>query len=105
DLRGVSTLVAGDTDDPVADGPRRRRRGRGAQHDPRAGRARGDPWRSASLRARLARTRMRESHVQALPAKALELREIGKTFALSGARSVVAVRDFTLRIEPGELVT
>ena len=43
--------------------------------------------------------------MQTLPAKALDLRGLAKTFVLPGGRSVVAVRDFTLRIEPGEFVT
>ncbi len=43
--------------------------------------------------------------MQTLPAKALDIRGLTKAFALPGGRSVVAVRDFSLRIEPGEFVT
>ena len=43
--------------------------------------------------------------MQKPPAKALEVRDLSKTFVLSRGRSVVAVRDFSLRIEPGEFVT
>jgi iron(III) transport system ATP-binding protein len=43
--------------------------------------------------------------MQKPPAKSLDIRGLSKTFVLSGGRSVVAVRDFTLRIEPGEFVT
>jgi len=43
--------------------------------------------------------------MQKSPAKTLELRGLGKTFVLSRGRSVVAVRDFSLRIEAGEFVT
>ena len=42
--------------------------------------------------------------MQKPPAKSLDIRGLGKTFVLSGGRSVVAVRDFSLRIEPGEFV-
>ncbi len=43
--------------------------------------------------------------MQKPPAKTLDIRGLSKTFVLSGGRSVVAVRDFSLRIEPGEFVT
>ena len=43
--------------------------------------------------------------MQKPPAKALEVRDLSKTFVLSRGRSVVAVRDFSLRIEAGEFVT
>jgi iron(III) transport system ATP-binding protein len=43
--------------------------------------------------------------LQMQPAKALDIRGLTKSFELPGRRSVVAVRDFTLRIEPGEFVT
>ena len=39
------------------------------------------------------------------PAKTLDIRGLTKTFMLPGGRSVVAVSDFNLRIEPGEFVT
>jgi iron(III) transport system ATP-binding protein len=39
------------------------------------------------------------------PAKTLDIRGLTKTFMLPGGRSVVAVSDFSLRIEPGEFVT
>jgi iron(III) transport system ATP-binding protein len=39
------------------------------------------------------------------PAKTLDIRGLSKTFLLPGGRNAVAVRDFTLRIEPGEFVT
>jgi len=38
-------------------------------------------------------------------AKALELRGLRKAYRLPGGRSVPAVRDFSLRVEPGEFVT
>ena len=38
-------------------------------------------------------------------AKALEVRGLSKTYRLPGGRTVPAVRDFTLRVEPGEFVT
>jgi iron(III) transport system ATP-binding protein len=40
-----------------------------------------------------------------LPAKALDICGLTKTFAVAGGRGAVAVRDFSLRIEPGEFVT
>jgi iron(III) transport system ATP-binding protein len=43
--------------------------------------------------------------MQKPPAKALEVRDLSKTFVLSRGRSVAAVRDFSLRIEAGEFVT
>src|SRR5947208_14521134 len=43
--------------------------------------------------------------MQKSPAKTLDIRSLSKTFVLSGGRSVAAVRDFTLHIEPGEFVT
>src|SRR5438034_5037940 len=43
--------------------------------------------------------------MSSLPAKTLEIRGLQKTYRLPGGRTVPAVRDFTLRIEPGELVT
>ena len=43
--------------------------------------------------------------MQKSPAKALEVRDLSKTFVLSRGRSVVAVRDFNLRIGAGEFVT
>jgi len=43
--------------------------------------------------------------MQKPPAKTLDIRGLSKTFVLSGGRSVVAVHDFSLRIEPGEFVT
>ena len=39
------------------------------------------------------------------PAKTLDIRGLTKTFMLPGGRSVAAVSDFNLRIEPGEFVT
>ena len=42
---------------------------------------------------------------ETLPAKSLDIRGLTKTFILPGGRDVVAVRDFSLRIEPGEFVT
>jgi iron(III) transport system ATP-binding protein len=39
------------------------------------------------------------------PAKTLEIRGLGKAYRLAGGRSVPAVRDFSLRVEPGEFVT
>lgn len=38
-------------------------------------------------------------------AKALEIRGLSKAYRLRGGRTVSAVRDFSLRIEPGEFVT
>jgi iron(III) transport system ATP-binding protein len=38
-------------------------------------------------------------------AKALDIRGLHKTYRLPGGRSVPAVRDFTLRVEPGEFIT
>ena len=38
-------------------------------------------------------------------ARALEIRALSRSFELAGARRVVAVRDFSLRIDPGEFVT
>ena len=43
--------------------------------------------------------------MQKPPARALEVRDLSKTFVLSRGRSVAAVRDFSLRIEAGEFVT
>jgi iron(III) transport system ATP-binding protein len=43
--------------------------------------------------------------MQKPPAKALEVRDLSKTFVLSRGRSVAAVRHFSLRIEAGEFVT
>ena len=40
-----------------------------------------------------------------LPAKTLEIKGLNKAYAMRGGRSVPAVRDFTLRVEPGEFVT
>ena len=40
-----------------------------------------------------------------VPAKTLEIRGLAKTYRLSGGRSAPAVRDFALRVEPGEFVT
>jgi iron(III) transport system ATP-binding protein len=40
-----------------------------------------------------------------LPAKTLDIRGLNKAYRLPGGRSAVAVRDFSLRIEPGEFVT
>jgi spermidine/putrescine ABC transporter ATP-binding subunit len=42
---------------------------------------------------------------EAPPAKALDIRALSKTFTLPGGRDVIAVHDFSLRIEPGEFVT
>jgi iron(III) transport system ATP-binding protein len=42
---------------------------------------------------------------QAPPAKTLDIRGLSKTFVLPGGRDVIAVHDFSLRIEPGEFVT
>jgi iron(III) transport system ATP-binding protein len=42
---------------------------------------------------------------ETLPAKSLDIRGLTKTFILPGGRDVVAVRDFSLRIGPGEFVT
>ena len=39
------------------------------------------------------------------PAKTLDIRGLTKTFTVPGGRNVVAVSDFSLRIEPGEFVT
>ena len=39
------------------------------------------------------------------PAKALEIRGLTKAYRLPGGRTVAAVRDFSLRVEPGEFVT
>jgi len=38
-------------------------------------------------------------------AKSLDIRGLQKTYRLTGGRSVPAVRDFTLRVEPGEFIT
>src|SRR3972149_696520 len=38
-------------------------------------------------------------------AKALEVRGLRKAYRLPGGRSVLAGRDFSLRVEPGEFVT
>ncbi len=43
--------------------------------------------------------------MQTSPAKALDIRGLTKAFTLDGGRNVVAVRDFSLRVEPGEFVT
>lgn len=43
--------------------------------------------------------------MQRPPARTLDIRDLTKTFVLSGGRSVVAVRDFSLRVEPGEFIT
>ena len=43
--------------------------------------------------------------MQRPPPRTLEIRNLAKTFVLSGGRSVVAVRDFSLRAEPGEFIT
>ncbi len=42
---------------------------------------------------------------EAPPAKALDIRGLSKRFILAGGRDVIAVHDFSLRIEPGEFVT
>jgi iron(III) transport system ATP-binding protein len=42
--------------------------------------------------------------MQLQPAKALEIRALHKSFPVRGGRAVVAVHDFSLRIEPGEFV-
>jgi iron(III) transport system ATP-binding protein len=39
------------------------------------------------------------------PAKPLEIKGLTKAYPLAGGRTVPAVRDFTLRVEPGEFVT
>jgi iron(III) transport system ATP-binding protein len=39
------------------------------------------------------------------PASSLEVNRLEKSYRMSGGRSVPAVRDFTLRVEPGEFVT
>jgi iron(III) transport system ATP-binding protein len=38
-------------------------------------------------------------------ARSLDIRHLTKTFALPGGRTVEAVKDFTLRVEPGELLS
>ena len=43
--------------------------------------------------------------LQAASARSLDIRDLTKTFVLPGGRTVLAVRDFTLRVEPGELLT
>ena len=40
-----------------------------------------------------------------VPPKALEIRGLKKAYRLPGGRTIPAVRDFTLRVEPGEFVT
>jgi iron(III) transport system ATP-binding protein len=43
--------------------------------------------------------------MEQVPAKRLEIDGLTKAYRLAGGRSVPAVRDFTLRVEPGEFVT
>ncbi len=43
--------------------------------------------------------------MERVPAKTLEINGLTKVYRLAGGRSVPAVRDFTLRVEPGEFVT
>src|SRR5512141_558750 len=43
--------------------------------------------------------------MQKIPAKTLDIRGLCKTYPVAGGRGAAAVRDFRLRIEPGEFVT
>jgi iron(III) transport system ATP-binding protein len=43
--------------------------------------------------------------MQKIPAKTLDIRGLCKTYPVAGGRGAAAVRDFSLRIEPGEFVT